>query len=278
MMSPIKLSRPNLLFLLRLLGCEGYRARLSQIEINKATKAEEKQKIANDLQKQGLIDCQREPEKIKILDAGKGMLKLGAEKLSELPITEQDLQILKAAKSKQITVDQLNLAELERQKVTSQLAERELIQIVPSQIKEVNLTETGKSFLREDYLPSSPSATLSLGLLKNYLIFLRGSSLSVADQHLNHDGHKPSDEEVLQTIRRLDQQHGGENYLPLYHLRQALQPLLEREELDQILYRLQGSDRLTLSSVVETAAFSSEQLEAGIPQPLGGPLFFIELE
>ncbi|MGB7059636.1 MAG: hypothetical protein WBD58_18175, partial [Geitlerinemataceae cyanobacterium] len=66
-----------------------------------------------------------------------------------------------------------------------------------------------------------------------------------------------------------------DNYLPIYHLRQQLQPPLSREELDRSLYQLQRDDTIELSSLQEAIHYTSEQIDAGIPQQIGGPLFFI---
>jgi hypothetical protein len=84
-----------------------------------------------------------------------------------------------------------------------------------------------------------------------------------------------TEEYVLQCIKDLDQKLGTGNYLPIFHLREKLQPPLSREELDQILYRLAGNDKIELSTLAEVKAYSIEEINAGIPQPIGGPLFFI---
>jgi hypothetical protein len=68
---------------------------------------------------------------------------------------------------------------------------------------------------------------------------------------------------------------GTDNYLPIFHLRQKLQPPLSREDLDQALYRLEKSNQLELSSLQEVSAYTPEQIDTGIPQDVGGPLFFI---
>jgi hypothetical protein len=75
----------------------------------------------------------------------------------------------------------------------------------------------------------------------------------------------------------LDQEHNTNNYLPLFYLRDKLQPPFTREELDQVLYRLEGSDKIQLSSLTEAEGYTEEQLRAGISQPIGGALFFIKV-
>ncbi|BCX09196.1 MAG: hypothetical protein KatS3mg066_3055 [Fischerella sp.] len=84
-----------------------------------------------------------------------------------------------------------------------------------------------------------------------------------------------TDEEILETIRKLDKELGTDNYLPIFHLRQKLQPPLTRDELDKALYRLQASDKIELSTLVDPTPYTPEQIDAGISQNIGGSIFFI---
>jgi hypothetical protein len=81
----------------------------------------------------------------------------------------------------------------------------------------------------------------------------------------------------LQIIQNLDQELGTGNYLPIFHLRQKLQPPLSREDLEEALYRLEGNDQIELSALVEASRYSKEQINAGIKQRTGSPLFFIKV-
>lgn len=60
----------------------------------------------------------------------------------------------------------------------------------------------------------------------------------------------PSDEKIWQIIEKLDSELGTENYLPIFHLRQKLEPPMSRDELDQPLYRLQKIDKIELRGLV----------------------------
>ena len=86
---------------------------------------------------------------------------------------------------------------------------------------------------------------------------------------------KPSDEDILRLIGDLDQRLRTDNYLPIFHLREKLKPLLSRKELDEALYRLSKNNRIELSALQEVTAYTPEQIDAGIPQNVGGRLFFI---
>ena len=133
---------------------------------------------------------------------------------------------------------------------------------------EVWLTERGIEFLRDEYVPNKGNKpVISLDLLGNYVQFLR------VKEHIKII----SDEEILETIKKLDRKLGTENYLPIFHLRQKLQPPLLRDDLDQALYRLEEANQIELSTLAEPEGYSPEELDAGISQISGGSLFFITI-
>jgi hypothetical protein len=81
---------------------------------------------------------------------------------------------------------------------------------------------------------------------------------------------------VVAEISRLDKKVGSDNYLPLYELRQSLEAKgISRNEQDNLLYALQRSDRIELSSLHSTGSYTPAQLSAGIMQNNGGALFFV---
>jgi hypothetical protein len=147
------------------------------------------------------------------------------------------------------------------------------------------LTPRGIEYLRDEFITNQGNKpTISLDLLGNYIRFLRKnlrhsqavvSLLSTSENSEIETISKPSDQQVLETIKKLDYELGTENYLPIFHLREKLQPPLSRDELDQALYRLQRNDLIDLSSLQEVSAYTPEQIDAGIPQNIGGQLFFI---
>lgn len=269
----------ELKFILKLLGCDDYRAPLSKIQLNKQTKASDREKLCRQLCDRALVECSYEVIKLKIAPPGRALLKLDA---TTLPVTDQEFKVLRASQKEKITPTKTNIPVAERQAIIQSLADRGLI-MVETKIKEVWISGRGQEYLTNDYVPNKGvQPVLSLDLLNNYLRFLR-KSLNVEGQ--KHPTSKsaiapqsnPSDEEILQTIQRLDQELGTENYLPIFHLRQKLQPPLSRAELDQALYRLQRNDQIDLSSLQEAIAYTPEQIDTGIPQDIGGPLFFITM-
>lgn len=82
-------------------------------------------------------------------------------------------------------------------------------------------------------------------------------------------------DQLYDLIAQLDREHNTNNYLPIYHLRDRLQTAMHRDDLDRALYALQRQDRIELSSLQEAAHYTAEQVNAGIPQDIGGPLFFL---
>ncbi|HAJ58309.1 MAG TPA: transcription factor RcaD [Cyanobacteria bacterium UBA8543] len=280
----------ELKFLLKLLGCSNYRSSLSASGF-KDFKG--KDKICRDLCDRGLIDFSREIATVKILSPGSALLKTDKDQ-SLLTANEQKLleNINKA--SGKITPSKISVKSVkseERDAILQRFHERGLIE-AETQIKrqkaEVWLTQRGQEYLREEYIPKKGvNPVISLDLLTNYLRFLRKplqtqmngfSTQAQTKTPPTSEGtptSKPSDEEILQLIRNLDRELGTENYLPMFHLRERLQPPLSREQFDQVLYRLQRNDQIELSSLQEAIAYTPEQIDAGIPQDIGGPLFFI---
>jgi hypothetical protein len=259
----------ELKFLLQLLSFSGYRALLSQIQPSAKTSVSERHKTCIQLCDRGLIDCSYKIVGFKIAPAGRALLK------AELPISEQELKVLKACENQKLTPDQLKIRPAaEKQAILQKLADQGLIQ-TEAKIDEIWLTQSGEVYLRSEYSPRG-SGNISLSLLHHYLRFLRqpdsanGSQSAAATVKFN-------DAEILQVIQNLDHELGYQNYLPLFHLRQKLQPPLSRDEVDQALYRLQRQDQIELSSLQDATRYTAEQVEAGIPQDIGGSLFFVSV-
>jgi hypothetical protein len=270
----------ELKFILKLLGCPNYRTGLSS-SIFDSFKGE-KNKICRDLGELEYVDYSREIATVKILPPGQALLKLDS---AQLPIDDKELKVLeKTGKSSgKIAPSEIKVSSLksdERDAILKILSERGLIaaEIKMKRVKaEVWLTERGIEVLRDEYNPEG-KANIDFNLLGTYVRFLRKNlrlksekvSTLVSDININI-----SDEEILETIKKLDRELGTENYLPIFHLRQKLQPPLLRDDLDQALYRLQKSDKIDFSTLQESSAYTPEQIDAGIPQNIGGQLFFI---
>ncbi len=275
----------ELKFILKLLGCANYRSNLSASNFSSF---KGKDKICRDLGDRGLVDYSREVAHVKILPSGQGLLDIDP---SQLPITQKELQVLEkiSKASGKLTPSEIKISSVkatEKEAILKILSDRGLIEAENKMKKtkaEVWLTERGIEYLRDDYNPNKGSSpVISLELLNNYIRFLR-KNLSIKPEQtskpVTHESHAQiatnfTDEEIFQTIQELDRELGTENYLPIFHLRQKLQPL-SRDQLDKALYRLQATDQIELSSLQESNAYSREQVEAGISQNIGSPLFFI---
>lgn len=271
----------ELKFLLNLLGYPDYRTSIAEVKPNSKTKASERNRICRQLIERGLVDSTEEIKKLAIAPPGKSLLQADP---TTLPISEQELKVLKATAKSSISPGQTGVAADQRQAVIKSLAARGFIKIIDKKFKEVWLTERGKEFLRDEF-ESERNSNITLKMLTDYLRFLRKVQLPekaalpqtspAPETAAPVSTKKPSDEEILQLIQALDQELGTDNYLPIFHLRQKLQPPLSRQELDQALYRLEGENKIELSSLVDTIPYSVEQINAGITQNIGGPIFFI---
>ncbi|MBW4681869.1 MAG: hypothetical protein KME19_17395 [Microcoleus vaginatus WJT46-NPBG5] len=291
----------ELKFLLELLGFPDYRAPISKIKPNPQTKAAERDSICRNLCDRELVAYSCEVLQLSIAPPGKSLLKLDT---TRLPIAESEVQVLKACADSSITPAQTGLSANSRQAIIQGLAERGLIKAEKTQINEVWLTQRGLEYLQDEYNPSGTAPVISLDMLTHYLRFLRKSlrekpaALPQNEQELpphlplkkEADSHpvteekqetlpavvnQLSDADILQMIRDLDRELATENYLPIFQLRQKLQSQMSGQELNRTLYRLQRNDKIELSSLQEAIAYTPEQIEAGIPQDVGGPLFFI---
>lgn len=277
----------ELKFVLKLLGCENYRGAITQLQPNKATSASKRDKICRDLTEREIVAHSRKVVRFKIEPAGERLLN---EATTELPITDEQLVVLQACKKKSITPGVIEkLPAAERQAVIQDLEAKGFIKPEKVQIMEVWLTERGNEYLRNE-IKCSGTSTISLNLLQNYLSFLRRAShhspIDQASFQASSNGSEPlssssgfsvapSDQEILHIIQDLDRELGTENYLPIFHLRQKLQPSLSRNELDEALYRLQKQDKIDMSSLVEAVHYTPAQIQAGISQGGESPLFFI---
>lgn len=286
----------ELKFLLKLIAKENYQGKIQELKPNSKTKISETESICRTLRDRELVTCSETIAKIKIQSAGKALLKVD---VNNLPITADELKILKACATKVITPGKTKVTPpKKRQELIASLAQRGLIVSAATKIEQVRLTERGKKTLLEEYNAKGTNSVLSLDLLDNYVRFLRKnlrsglsqSSIEITPENNNNgkkspititkgqdsnNGKKLTDKEILQTIVELDRELGTNNYLPIFHLRNQLQPPLSRQELDDALYRLQRQDKLELSSLVETVHYTKEQMDAGIPQDVGGALFFL---
>lgn len=265
-------------FVLKLLGCANYRAPIAEVKPSMRTKSADRDRICRRLCDRGLLDCEEEIVLLKIAPPGKALLKLNT---TNLPISKAELKVLNACAESSIAPSETGLKPEERQDAMRSLVERGLAIIEKTRIADVWITEEGLTYLRDEYAPSGAALAVSLDLLTNYLRFLRKSvphsptPSATPTPQLTAFTDKPSLDEIVQTIGMLDRLLGTDNYLPIYHLRQQLQPPLSREELDRSLYQLQRDDTIELSSLQEAIHYTSEQIDAGIPQQIGGPLFFI---
>ncbi len=271
-------------FLLKLVGCNDYR---SSYDASEFESLKAKDKICLSLGKQKLIDYTREIATVKILSQGQDLLNLDPKEVS---ITQEERQVLekiskaseKISPGKKITLPKAS----KRDEILKVLIDKGLIE-AEEKIKKTNaevwLTERGIEYLRDDYVAEG-AGNISLDLLSNYLRFMR-KTLCGHSQQLSTpiDNAEPSvekdtninDEKILQIIRNLDRELGSDNYLPIFHLRKKLQPPLTRDELDKALYRLQASDQIELSTLLDPTDYKPEEVEAGIIQNIGGSLFFI---
>lgn len=265
----------ELKFLLKLLGKPDYTSPVSEVKPNSKTKAAQRDKICRQLRDRSLVSCTEEVTKIKITPPGKELLKVDS---SELQITPEEFKILKACETEAITPATTKVTPTQkRDEIIDKLIAQGMVGVAATKLTQVCLTDRGKEYLGKEYNPEGGgNITLSKNMLADYLKFLRQYQQVqvISNAPLTE---KPTDEEILRAIAALDKELLTNNYLPIFHLRNKYQPPLRGEELNQALYRLEKEEKIELSSLQETRSYTTEQIQAGIPQDIGGPLFFIIL-
>lgn len=270
----MELSTIELKFLLQLLGYSEYRSPIEQIKPNPKTSASERDSVCRSLVDKGWVEISEAIAQFAIAPPGKTLLSLDT---TSLPVTPDELLVLQTCLEKSIAPEDLpnKLQGTDAQQLIQNLAQRGLVKIRKVQIQDVWLSPQGILYLRDECEPEGTANILSFDGLSHYLRFLR-KTLEPAQAN-PYEMTKPTSEEILQIIRDLDRALNTGNYLPIFYLRDKLQPPLTREEFDQTLYFLQRNDLIELGSIQEVTAYTPDQLKAGIPQNVGGALFFVSL-
>ena len=251
----------ELKFLLKLLGCENYCGKITALKPNSGTSAAERDRICKALSGTGLVDYSSKIDRFSLDRAGKTLLGLDT---TSLPVTPDELKVLKVCQREKgyATPGQVSGISADScQDLVTSLAERGMVKVSKDSIQEVWLTPQGKQFLLHEYEPNGSSPAANATMIGHYVKFLRenlGQETSVrlaADLPTSQPSRqspvampigsqaKPDAQAVLQQIKQLDPLFGNKNYLPIYHLRNELQPPLTRAELDSILYELQREEK-----------------------------------
>jgi hypothetical protein len=267
----------ELKFLLRLLAYDDYRVTLPQLKAAAGTQGLLRDRPWVRLHQLGLVDYSQEILQFGLTGAGRTLLQLDT---STLPVTPDERWILKSCQAGRITPAKIHhrVPAKIHQRLLQSLAQRGLIQVYRTQMQSVWLNLEGQQYLYQDYSPEGTHPVLSLSMLGQYLRFMRqrtGSAPAIAPVPVSHAD--ITAEAVLAAIADLDRQHHTDNYLPIFYLREHLQPPLTPEQLDQLLFQLQRQNRIELSSLQDVTAYSQQQIAAGIPQDIGGVLFFVGL-
>lgn len=272
------LSSLELKFLLGLLALPGYRGPLAQVRLSAKTSRSERHRLCQQLCQQGLVDYEDMAAQFGLTAAGRTLLTLDT---SVLPITPDERLVLQSCQAGSIGPARLHpkVPKTQQQRLVAGLAQRGLLTITRYHITDVWLTPGGQQFLRYDCAPQGHVPVVSWTQLSGYLHFMRqGSGAPDVPEPSESVGLTSlTPDELLQIITHLDAVLNTDNYLPIYYLRDKLHSALSRPALDQQLYQLQRDDRIDLSTLQDVTHYRQEEIAAGIPQDIGGPLFFISV-
>lgn len=276
--------------LLKLLDKTDYRGKIREIKPNEKTKINVVRNLCKQLFNRGYIHVEEKILQIKINDNGKKNQenKILSDKLNNLELIILNLCNKKSIKSAEININPAS----KRDKIILDLVQKGLIDIAEKKIISISLTDNGKEFLAQEFLSENlGNIILSKKLLNNYLIFIRKyyqekisflsnsnnsfDQINIITSKSEENKLLPSTEEVLETIIQLDQELNTDNYLPIFYLRNKYQSILNRKQLDTILYSLQKQNKLSMSRLVDGSQYNTQQYDAGIPQKIGGPIFYL---
>lgn len=201
-------------FLLKLLSFPNYRAPLSQIKPTPKTKACERNKICRELRDRQWVACSEEIRTLTISDRGKSLIN----NQTQESLTSDELKVLQASLKDWISPGKIGIPPEGRSEMIENLVNRDLLKI-ETEVKEVWLTDLGKSFLVKEYNPHRHSGNLSFKMLADYLQLMRefqhpvSRAETVREKPINSDtvqsfapaeSLSPSEQYILQTIRELD--------------------------------------------------------------------------
>ena len=264
-------------FLLKLLSWDKHRTSISKIRLGTSIKASVRNQVFRRLFERLLIQFTEKIAKIRITASGKTALNKNAEQLTQL-----QLKVLLACQKKGIPPSGTGVSAAQgRQTLISELAHLGLI-TTSTKIDEVWLTAPGKEYLAILYKPTGGgNINLSKKMLADYLEFLRGYfSTTQSEEQVTPpaaelaDDNNIDDNVILRAIVDLDKQYKSDNNKQSFVFVIDSHPYLEINLTKQAI-RLQKSDKIDFSTLAEIEAYTSEELEAGIPQLVGGSLFYI---
>lgn len=275
----------HLKILLKLLGKNNYQGKINEIKPQSKTSINLTQKLCYELHSQKLISIEEKNISIKITNQGIELL----DKINCLDNLEQ--KILKQCQNENLKISKIKITPArKRDLIIHKLEEKQLITIIEKKIHSVELKEKAQQFLAEEYLTEGlGNISLTKSLLNIYLTFIRNyfnrknqekislpQDITTEVKKENPNKNKPiTADDILQTIIKLDQQLNTDNYLPIFHLRNKYKSVLPRQELDNMIFALQKDNKISLSRLVDASQYTPEEYDAGIPQSIGYPIFYL---
>ncbi|MEL6605684.1 MAG: hypothetical protein AAFP20_20935 [Cyanobacteria bacterium J06614_10] len=300
-------SAAELKFLLRLLGCDGYRGAIATLSPSGKTSAAQRDRICRTLGEKRLVAYDERVARFTITPQGRTLLAL---ENKNLLVTPDERRVLTTCKGSTTPGQLSKITGAARQSILTSLAARGLIKISKTTIKDVWLTADGKSFLLCDYSPAGSYPVATATMLGHYAQFFRrelGTSADCTDNtaRLSYDERnqadceqgsdrnslpaipstmptaKPDRRAVVQCIQQLDETLGTGNRLPIFYLREKLQPWLPSDELDDMLRALHRNNRLKLSALSEKSqdalGYTPQQQADGMLQDDSNRWFFVSI-
>lgn len=253
--------------LLKLLGKDNYQGKIGDVKPNTKTNIEQTQKLCYELYNNKLIHLKEKNVTIKTNNNGQQVLN-NRENRNKL-----EINILKKCKNREIRISKINIIPASKRDLLIEKLVKENLIDITKKIIHVELTNKGKQYLAEEYLAEGLGhINLTKAVFNNYLNFIRDYFIGKIPPKIKE---KITPDDILKTIIKLDRTLNTDNYLPIFHLRNEYKSLLSRDELDSMIFELQKENKISLSRLVDASQYSAEEYDAGIPQSIGYPIFYL---
>ncbi len=219
------------------------RAVITAVQPNPKTTQQARDRACLQLFARGLLDYAYRVTQLAISPSGRLLLNL---QTTSLPLTPLELWTLQACRVSGTSPDRLaKVPEADRQRVVRQLADRQLIKVKKRQILEVWLTLAGQQY----------AATIGChGWVSAHEPPLRLMPVRSAA-------------ELLAVLPSIDPQGTAAPTIPIFQLRDQLQPPLTAAQLDSYLLQLHRQDQVELTRLQVVEPYSDRQIAAGLQPP-----------
>ncbi len=271
--------------LLRLIAFAEYCAKITAKQLKPADKspAAEVRRSAQKLNREGLLELSNKITHIEITEAGKA-----ARQAETIPLPKEEKAVLAACHKGPISGNKKEVKALgpDANDRLRRMASQGLLKLTEA-IDQVWLSPSGSRFLLSE-LGSEHigKSQIPAALLGNYANFIRDFFTSSSGQPAKSLTSPPAAnaaepsfdlDQLLKIIQNLRYAQGEDELVPLFKIREEVAHRASREVIDKMLYSLEQGEYIELVTAQEMGQYTDAEINAGIPQEIGGPIFYARI-